>query len=164
MATCSVRSPRLKRRRFEYFWSVATCLNDWINSAAWLRLVTSCDDASRLISRNSFRLDRLRLPCANSAANMAILLSSVEATVRLVPTGLLISCATPATSRPSAASFSASISEVLGLPQISQCRFGCILGAAYLSFAFLQRGLGALALGNLFRGDVDADNFTARAA
>ena len=54
--------------------------------------------------------------------------------------------------------------RILRLPQVSQRRFGRIPGAADLAFAFLQRGLRALAIGNLFRGDVDADNFTTRAA
>src|SRR6202022_3879017 len=91
--------------------SAATCLNEVISSAARLRLATSCEDASRLVSRKSFRLDRLRSPRATSAANNAVLRSRDEATVRLMPTGLLTSWATPATSRPSAASFSASISD-----------------------------------------------------
>ena len=49
--------------------------------------------------------------------------------------------------------------EVLGLLQMSQRRFGRILCAAQLPFTGMQRGLGALALGDLFRRDVDADDF-----
>ena len=51
------------------------------------------------------------LPATTSEANSWLLRSSDDATVKLVPRGLLISWATPATNLPRAASFSASINE-----------------------------------------------------
>jgi hypothetical protein len=115
-----------------------------------LRLATSSSDAFRLILRNSFRLDRLRLPRATSEEKVAILRSNDEATVKLVPTGLLISCATPATSRPRAASFSASIKEFWVSCRFPQGGLGHVPGTVYLLFACVQRSFGALALGDFF--------------
>ena len=54
--------------------------------------------------------------------------------------------------------------EVLGLLQMAQRRFGRIPGAAQLPFTGVQRGLGALALGDLFGRDVDADDLAGRIA
>jgi hypothetical protein len=57
--------------------------------------------------RNEFsQVDRRTPPLATSASNRSALFRNAEATVRLVPTGVLSSWATPATSLPSAASFS----------------------------------------------------------
>ena len=54
--------------------------------------------------------------------------------------------------------------KVLGLLQIVQRRFGRIPRVAELSFARPQRSLRALAFGDLFCGNVDADDFAAWAA
>ncbi len=54
-----------------------------------------------------------------------------------MPTGLLTSWATPATSRPERREFFRLDQRVLGLAQIAQRRFGGILGLAHLQFAAL---------------------------
>ena len=66
----------------------------------------TCDAASRPAAMNSVRVDRRTPPLATLASNRSALFRKAEATVRLVPTGVLSSWATPATSLPSAASFS----------------------------------------------------------
>ncbi len=73
---------------------------------------------------------------------------------RLLPTGPLISWATPATNRPRAASFSAS-TRIPDLAQISQRSLRSVSGLADFMF-------GALAFGNLFGGDVDCNDLAAR--
>jgi hypothetical protein len=86
-------------------------LNEVIGSAARLRLANQLRGRIATGFEKFIEWDRLSSPRATSAANNAVLRSSDEATVRLMPIGLLTSWATPATSRPSAASFSASIRE-----------------------------------------------------
>ena len=54
--------------------------------------------------------------------------------------------------------------RVLGFLQISQRGLGRIPGAAYLLLARQQRAFRALALGNFFRGDINAENFAGWAA
>ena len=90
-----------------------------------------------------------------SAAKTSYRRCSEEATVRLMPTGVLISWATPATSRPSAASFSASISEACVSRKCSSVGFRGFPRAPHLLLA-------ALALGDLFRRDIDGDDLAAR--
>src|SRR5215475_6694679 len=102
----------------------------------------------------SFRSDCLRSPRATFSANTFRRHSSDVATVMATPTGLLISCATPATRRPSAACFSDSISELWVL-QMAQRSLGRVPGFAYLLLV-------ALALGDLLRCDVDADDAAVR--
>ncbi len=106
---CSVDSARSNRRRSVWLLSTATCLNDWIRSAARLRLATSCLAASLLPAMNSSSFDRRTCPSRTSSAKCSQRRAKLDATVRLMPTGLFTSCATPATRPPSAASFSASI-------------------------------------------------------
>ena len=109
---------------------VATCLNDWISSAARLRLATSCEDASRPVSRNSLRLDRLRLPCASSAAITAILRSSEEAT-RQAGADRIVDLVRDTGHQPTeCGEFFGFYQRVLGLAQILQRRLGGIPGAA----------------------------------
>ena len=103
--TCSASSPTSKRRRSRPLRSAATCLNDCTSSDARKRFATSWTAASFTPPRNSFRADRLISPRSTSPAKTSYRRCSEEAIVRLIPTGLLISCATPATRRPSAASF-----------------------------------------------------------
>ena len=106
---CSVASPSSNMRRSAWLRSTATCLNAWIRSAARLRLATSCFAASWLPLMNSSSVDLRTAPSRIAAENWSQRRAKLDATVRLMPTGLLTSCATPATRPPSAASFSASI-------------------------------------------------------
>ena len=106
----SVDSLKLNWRRSAWDRSTATCLKDWINSPARCRFATSCWAASRQVRTNSSSCDRFRGPAdRSSASNISARRAKLDATVRLIPTGLFTSCATPATSPPSAASRSASI-------------------------------------------------------
>ena len=106
---CSVDSRRSNVRRSAWLRSTATCLKDWIRSAARLRFATSCLAASWLPAMNSSSLERRIFPLRTSAEKLSQRRAKLDATVRLMPIGLLTSCATPATKPPSAASFSASI-------------------------------------------------------
>ena len=56
-------------RRSAWLRSTATCLNDWIRSAARLRLATSCLAASWLPAMNSSSLERRTAPSRTSSAN-----------------------------------------------------------------------------------------------
>jgi hypothetical protein len=129
-------------------------LNDWISSAARLRLATSCDDASRLVSRKSFRLERRSSPRATSAVKFDVLRSSAEATVRLMPTGLLTSWATPPPAVPSASFFRLD-QRVLRLAQVPQRPLRRILGLAHLEFD-------ALALADVERNGHDVLDLAGR--
>ncbi len=105
----SVASLRLNCRRSACDRSTATCLNDWISSPARCRFATSCPAASREVLTNSSSLERRSGSVRNSCSNVSARRAKLDATVRLMPIGLLTSWATPATSPPSAASRSASI-------------------------------------------------------
>ena len=94
-----------KTRRCELVWSTATCLKLDTKCPARSRLRVMISAAKRASSTKFCKSERRKPPsifCANSLTRC----SSVLATVKPLPIGVLSSCDTPATKAPSAANFS----------------------------------------------------------
>ena len=136
----SVASLRENCRRSACERSTATCLNDWISSPARCRLATSCCEASREDCTNSSSCERRRPPSPLSwASKISVRRAKLDATVRLMPIGLLTSCATPATRPPSAASRLGVDQILLRGVELEQRALGLLLGRAQLVLGLALR-------------------------
>src|SRR5437867_4286221 len=99
------RRSKLLRRML--VWSTATCLKLPIKSAARCEFFSTSAAASRQCAMKSSRaVRRSASPVSTWRPNSCTCSLSVDATVSELPSGVLSSCATPATRLPSDASFS----------------------------------------------------------
>ncbi len=97
---------RLKERISSDDWSTATCLKLRTRAAArWVLVVMMRSDWS-MMSKKLCRPSSSRVPAARSSRVSFSSCTRWLVAVTQMPSGVLISCATPATSRPSEASFS----------------------------------------------------------
>ena len=84
MATVAASSLWIHEIRLFGPWSPIHLLSIYV-------LIMTCDAASRPAAMNSVKVDRRTPPLATLASNRSALLRNAEATVKLVPTGVLSS-------------------------------------------------------------------------
>ncbi len=96
----------MNSRRLALAWSTATILKLRISSAARCRLASDMALASVAFAMKSSRYSRVKRPERSRSSSALNSSSTWVAAVTLMPSGVSISCDTPATSEPRAASFS----------------------------------------------------------